>query len=709
MTGAFWGRAGAVLGLSVIAGAIGWACAGGGYETSWDPKQSSAILSPANDTRTNLLLLLADREGTSVADPGQMAKGIVPIEFSWKIALARLSPPPAKGSEPQSYDWEEPDASRCQSNTAGAAAFVEAVHAESRLSPSEKTALISAREQLKGSCSQAAGPALSGIASPSGSAFAQYLAGARQFYAGDFGPALAAFQANTNSPQPWVRETASYMVARTALNQAQAGSFDEYGSLAEPAKRDQAAIARAGQAFGAYLNAYPKGRYAASARGLLRRVAWLKDDRQALGSAYSVLLAGKAARDGALANIGMIDEIDRKLLPSGETDGVTDPTLLAIVDLMRLRPDGHDEGSHWDYRGAKLERAELEQQRPLFKANPALFDYLLGIEAFYGRKQAHEVLTLIPDAAHQQRFSYLQFSRQMLRGFALEAIGDRNARGFWLSLLPGATQPYQRGAVELALAEHDRKSGRIEPLFAAASPIAHPLIRQRLLEENAGAALLRQQARSAPTPHERDVSLYLLLGGDLHHGLYADFLKDVALVGARAQPNENQYYGDWSVDSYDPEYADELTAPPLYVFAAGGSSDLAPCPDIRATAASLSANPAAIRPRLCLAEFIRRKGFDGWDEQYDYRGGGYVTRTRSGFPGTPLQRIDIYRSVIAATAASADDKAFALNRAIRCFAPAGSSSCGGNDIPVEQRKAWFNQLKRDYPQSAWARDLKYYW
>jgi hypothetical protein len=85
-----------------------------------------------------------------------------------------------------------------------------------------------------------------------------------------------------------------------------------------------------------------------------------------------------------------------------------------------------------------------------------------------------------------------------------------------------------------------------------------------------------------------------------------------------------------------------------------------------------------------------------------------VTRSR-GFQGKPLERIDIYRSVIASSAASADDKAFALNRAVRCFAPAGASSCGGGEIPVEQRRAWFNQLKRDYPQSVWAADLKYYW
>lgn len=161
------------------------------------------------------------------------------------------------------------------------------------------------------------------------------------------------------------------------------------------------------------------------------------------------------------------------------------------------------------------------------------------------------------------------------------------------------------------------------------------------------------------------------------------------------------------MSGYDPLYNETVGRPPLYIFAAGGSNDLAPCPEIRSTATSLSANPAAIRPRLCLAEFIRRKGLDGWNERY--RDGQMITVARNGFPGRPLERIDIYRTVIASSAASADDKAFALNRAVRCFAPSGYSSCGGNDTPKEQRRAWFNRLKRDYPQSPWARDLKYYW
>ena len=78
-----------LMALAAVGGTIAYACADGGYETSWEAEQSSAILSPANDTRSNLLLLLADRQGSATADPRSMAKGIVPIEFPWRAMRAK--------------------------------------------------------------------------------------------------------------------------------------------------------------------------------------------------------------------------------------------------------------------------------------------------------------------------------------------------------------------------------------------------------------------------------------------------------------------------------------------------------------------------------------------------------------------------------------------------------------------------------------------
>jgi len=136
---------------------------------------------------------------------------------------------------------------------------------------------------------------------------------------------------------------------------------------------------------------------------------------------------------------------------------------------------------------------------------------------------------------------------------------------------------------------------------------------------------------------------------------------------------------------------------------------LTACPDVRATAASLAADPNAIRPRLCLAEFIRRKGFDGWNSHYDAQAEAMVTQARNGFPGRPLERMAIYTAVLASPAATADDKAFALNRAVRCYQPTGSNSCGGADVDKPVRKSWYDRLKAQYAGTPWAKELKYYW
>ena len=79
------------------------------------------------------------------------------------------------------------------------------------------------------------------------------------------------------------------------------------------------------------------------------------------------------------------------------------------------------------------------------------------------------------------------------------------------------------------------------------------------------------------------------------------------------------------------------------------------------------------------------------------------------FPGRFLPRQGIYQTIIADAAAPADERAYALFRAVNCYAPAGYNDCGGDDVPVATRKAWFNQLKSRYPNSTWARQLRYYW
>jgi hypothetical protein len=83
--------------------------------------------------------------------------------------------------------------------------------------------------------------------------------------------------------------------------------------------------------------------------------------------------------------------------------------------------------------------------------------------------------------------------------------------------------------------------------------------------------------------------------------------------------------------------------------------------------------------------------------------------TASLFPGRVTPRAGLYDTIIADPAAGANEKAYALYRAVNCYAPNGNNSCGGPDAAKSQRQAWFQRLKRDYPASEWATKLRYYW
>jgi hypothetical protein len=427
---------------------------------------------------------------------------------------------------------------------------------------------------------------------------------------------------------------------------------------------------------------------------LLRRVHWLAGDESSLGADYA---AASSARLDPVAALRLAEEIDYKL-PSAQ-HAAAGPLLLAVSDLQRMRAEG---GDYALYEAPKpLSADELAAQAPAFANAAPLYDYLRAAHAFYLAKAPREVLRLIPDDARGQDTSALHFSRQYLRGLALDAAGDRNARGFWLELIGAADGPGQRQAVELALARHDEATGQIARVFAPNSQVRDPIARAILLQRTAAPVLLRQQATRGE-PHERAVALWTLLAKELTRGFYADFLRDLALVPA-----------DAPVDGYNPE-ADGFANPEDFlqiqpasgIFVRGPLGDYG-CPALRQTVATLEKSPLAPTARLCLGEFLRENGFDWlpFDDPLEQGLGS----SKPLFPGTPITRQAIYRGVIADPRASAADKAYALFRAVNCYAPASLNACGGEDAALAERKAWFQRLKRDYPQSRWARELKYYW
>lgn len=648
-----------------------------------------AVLAPGNDTRVNLLLLMLDLRGKPMEPP---ATTETPDPFAeWPAFGYNLTPLPADAEGEDAYATGE--GSRCRSNESGTAAFVAQVNAATVIPEAERAALIAARQGLQPECaaSGAGGAAIAetvqSVQSPLGKSFAAYLQGAQAFYDADYDAARMHFSTLTAIDQPWLAETARYMLGRVEVNRAQIDAFDEYGYPKEtPA--DTKIVDGADAALRDYLNAYPQGAYAASARGLLRRVYWLGKRSDALAGSYKEMLAIDPAGRGGLSDVDLLDEIDNKLLTASGFAAPNEPLLLAIDDLRRMRGG---EGS------APFIRSEITGQRAAFAANPALHDYLLAAYDFYVDNNFGGVLAAIPEATPQAPLTYLDFSRQMLRGMALEAQKDAAARDHWLALLAAATQPLQRPAVELALALHDERAGALDKIFAADSEISNPSLREILLKNVADAALLRRQAKEpSVSQHERDVALYMLLYKEVTRGHYADFVKDLALVRADA-PSEG-YAG--ALGTTEPV--------PLGVFAQTQTLGDYGCGPLKEIAARLAKNPTSPRAQLCLADFLRVNGFDQnmLDTQpaADELGG-----TQSLFKGGPYARFDVYRSLIDSAKTPPEDKVYALYRAVRCYAPAQINSCGGEDVEQSQRKAWFQQLKKRYPNSRWAKELEGYW
>ena len=274
-----------------------------------------AVLSPGNDSRVNLFYLLRDRQGlgstgakrpTDSWNDGFYGSAF----FDWRQLRGTFYPAVATDEAGGDYAG-----SRCVSLASGGQAFAAAMTANAKLSAWEREQLLMARGGLVRRC-QATGAEATGwpanVKSAPGREFLGYLQAADAFYGEQWDAARQGFATLRSARDPWVAETAAYMLGRTELNAAQAAAFDEYGSFAGPAKVDTAALARASAGLQDYLKRYARGRYAASAGGLRRRTLWLAGDAAALSREYERLLAAipggqKGAADRVEADVDQRD------------------------------------------------------------------------------------------------------------------------------------------------------------------------------------------------------------------------------------------------------------------------------------------------------------------------------------------------------------------------------------------------------------------
>jgi hypothetical protein len=656
------------------------------------------FLSPANDSRVNLVLVLADRGrigfSADQTPSWQSDYGLVPFGLDalreWEVSGKEGAAAGEQVAAGTRQAFARGEGNRCRTNTDDAArAFVAQVTASADVPQAEQTELERSRRALLGACTwdkdtlEKARPA--NIQSSLGREFAAYVSGVGAFYVGTYDEARRQFASLRESKQPWLQETAQYMLGRTELNRAQQTAFDT-GGYPNLERVDRSALEASLAAFDGYLHDHPSGLYAASAKGLLRRAYWLMNDRRRLGQEYAWFLANP---DSPLRNVTWPDlahEIDVKLL-GPDAEGVDVPSFVAVMDLMAMRE-----------RNAAL-HARLEAQRSLFAAEPRLYGYLTSALFFYVDGDADRTLKSLPKAAPDGPLDSVAFSAETLRGFALEAKGEwAVARRLWRALVPRADRPLQREQVELALAMNCERSGRLADVFASDSPIVRPEIRRILLKHVAGPALLRQQIATSSVSGERDTALFTLLYKELTGRRYREFVADLARLPKDVEPPEPNPDTTWR----------HGFSPAVFAWRGGTTGDGYTCPPIRAVATSLAKNPNDAVALNCLGEFVLRNNMDGYPLGFqpvaDDLGGA-----ASQFPVKDYSRLAGYMQVITDAKAARDDRAYAIYRALNCFAFSGYNHCGGPDLSLKQRRQLFRTLKTRYAGTTWGRDLQYFW
>ncbi len=679
-----------------------------------DTCSNQPFLSPGNDSRVNLRLLLADKKVAPLApdalNDDDLSQGFGPVPFPVYI----LNRAANAETEPDSDDAPtvelEPllsslgitheasktageaflggEGSRCRSNDeSSATAFISQV-IKADMPAAERQLLANARVQLLTTCNWDGPVVAEPIESSNGRLLGTYLQAAADFYSGRFSDAERGFAAVSSSELPWLKETGQYMTARTSLNQAQAEAFDQY-DMPQLDHVDKSALSAAEKGFLSYLETYPQGEYATSARGLLRRVHWLADDSDKLSEdfAWQMTEATDAQRNVSLD--ALVEEADLKLLMVWG-GSVKNPMMQVVTDLRSMRAAPKP----------SLTREDLDAQKATFADRPEVFEYLQAAFALYVEHQPDSALKYLPQDVPSS-LDYFAFSQQTLRALAMEAKNDwKGAQALWLQLLPLAKLPLQRDQLELALAMNYERSGQLAKVFASDSPISAKQVRYILLRNIAGPELLRQQIAQASDPLERQTAQFVLLYKDLLHRQFATFADDFKQLPAQASEDKlgtslgYVYSGgqalklfQWNGDKAESGYA---------------------CPTIAQTAATLQNDAKNPQGLNCLGEFILRNSLDGMPLE-QARAAGSLGATASQFKGETFSRLDGYKQVIGDAKAPKNDKAYALFRAINCYAPAGYNSCGGKDVEPAVRKAWFRQLKTGFADTEWGKSLQYYW
>ncbi|MEP8672389.1 hypothetical protein ABKV27_09950 [Enterobacter hormaechei] len=492
--------------------------------------------------------------------------------------------------------------------------------------------------------------------------FSRYITGVAHFYDGNYDAATQDFTPLLKAGQPWLAETAQYMLMRTALNKSSQNSVGQFGEfdIARINREDALLAQKEAQT---YLHSWPEGLYVDSARGMLRRINWYLKEWQQLAELYEEAFM---RTNSAQELRGLITEYDNVIgalfLEQPARESFPGATLVSYVELLRsLRTDNDDKTA--------LDQTLLDASKPVFEESGKLSlwrNLQLNLWQLTGNETA--ILQAVVPAKTLPPHDIIAFSEQVLYGEAL--MGQKQwpqARDFWLNLLKISQDPEQQQYLQAKLAATLVYSGDLAAIFAPDSAVTNLRFRSRVLKTQASLDLLRQQAVQGPNSEERTITSPVI--GDAFNDV------DLSVFG-------------WNGDDAEAGYI---------------------CRSLDDTVTVLSKNAGDAHALNCLGEFFRdtRARVNLWKDNAG--NDALEDAIRLEHPRGQYDRQQYYQQIITSSKAEPEDKSYALYRAIMCYAPSGMNDCGGESVDKLQRKGWFTLLKTQFPGSPWAQDLKYYW
>ncbi len=231
----------------------------------------------------------------------------------------------------------------------------------------------------------------------------------------------------------------------------------------------------------------------------------------------------------------------------------------------------------------------------------------------------------------------------------------------------------QRDTAELMLYPHYAKQQNLNQFIGSNAKIKQAFLQKQYLIDAANETSLMHVIKSPnASQDQKNVALYTVLNKSLAFQNYPLFNQAFT-----ALPNNSAQYhsGENSLEKFSHQ-------PPFSNFIWKGTkiSNAVQCPDLFTLTKQLQINPKELPLKLCLGEYSRSS------QAYDLVNLGYPhDNSLLSFKGTDFARGNTYKEIIKQNQKT-KLTAYALFRAIQCYAPSGINECQDSDVAKPFRK-----------------------